>query len=118
MCKENIQLQILKRSEMTKKRRPTALFFIEIRTRNTLFFFYLALHVLGQLQINQTNPFVALFMYRNIWFILQINLSWSVYRPSDLLKYFKMCSGDQDDFWNTSDTIGNYPYHWATETLE
>ena len=42
----------------------------------------------------------------------------SVYRPSDLLKYFKMCSGDQDDFWNTSDTIGNYPYHWATETLE
>ena len=104
---------------MTKKKASARfLFYRNQDEKHFVFFFCLALHVLGQLQINQTNPFEALFMYRNIWFILQINLSWSVYRPSDLLKYFKMCSGDQDDFWNTSDTIGNYPYHWATETLE
>ena len=68
MCKDSIQLKILKRSEITKKKRPPAVFFIEIGTRN-IFFVYLVLHVhvLGQRQINQTNPFEELFMYRNIW---------------------------------------------------
>ena len=65
MCKESVQLEILKRSEI--KKRPPTLSSIEIGTRNILFFFYLASHVLGQLQINQTNPFEALFMHRNIW---------------------------------------------------
>ena len=67
MCKESIRLEILKSLEITKKKAPArSLFFIEIGTRN-IFFFYLALHVLGRLQIYQTNPFEALFLYRNIW---------------------------------------------------
>ena len=42
MCKESIQLEIIKKSEITKKKkRPPALsfFFIEIRTRNNSFLF-------------------------------------------------------------------------------
>ena len=62
----------IKKVGNNRKKRPPALFFIEIGTRNILFcfvFFGLALHVLGQLQINQTNPFEALFMHRDIcWY--------------------------------------------------
>ena len=45
------------------------------------------LHVLGQLQINQTWNHLSHFSC--IWkhlVVLQINVSWSVYRPSDLLR--------------------------------
>ena len=62
MCKENIQLEILKRSEKKKqktkkqkKKRPPALFFFSRNPEEKHFaFFYLALHVhvLGQLQMN------------------------------------------------------------------
>ena len=39
MCKESIQLEIIKKSEITKKKmRPPALFCIEIRTRKIRFF--------------------------------------------------------------------------------
>ena len=61
----------IKKFGNNRKKCPPALFFIEIGTRNILFcfFFCLALHVLGQLQINQTNPFEALFMHRDIcWY--------------------------------------------------
>ena len=66
MCKESVLLEILKRSEIPPKKAPARSPFIEIGKRNILFL-YLALHVLGQLQINQTKPFEALFMHRNIW---------------------------------------------------
>ena len=65
MCKESVQLEILKRSEI-KKALAHSLFYRN-RDEKHFVFFYLALHVLGQLQINQTNPFEALFMHRNIW---------------------------------------------------
>ena len=71
MCKESVQLEILKRSEIPPpppppKKAPARSPFIEIGQRNILFL-YLALHVLGQLQIYQTKPFEALFMHRNVW---------------------------------------------------
>ena len=69
MCKESVQLEILKRSEIPpplQKKAPARSPFIEIGKRNILFL-YLALHVLGQLQIYQTKPFEALFMHRNVW---------------------------------------------------
>ena len=62
MCKESVQLEILKRSEI-KKVPAHSLFYRNQDEKH--FFFYLASHVLGQLQINQTNPFEALFMHRN-----------------------------------------------------
>ena len=67
MCKESIRLEILKSLEITKKKLPPALFFYRNRDEKHFVFFYLALHVLGRLQIYQTNPFEALFLYRNIW---------------------------------------------------
>ena len=67
MCKESIRLEILKRLEITKKSSRPLSFFYRSRDEKHFVFFYLALHVLGQLQIYQTNPFEALFLYRNIW---------------------------------------------------
>ena len=38
MCKESIQLEIIKKKSKKKKKRPPALFFIEIRARNIFFY--------------------------------------------------------------------------------
>ena len=44
MLKERIQLEIIKKSEITKKKRPPALFFLKSGRETFVFFFYLALN--------------------------------------------------------------------------
>ena len=52
MCKESVQLEILEGSEITSKKSPARSLFYRNRDEKHFVFFYLALHVLGQLQIN------------------------------------------------------------------
>ena len=56
---------------MTKKKASARfLFYRNQGEKHFVFFFCLALHVLGQLQINQTNPFEALFnVYKHLVYI-------------------------------------------------
>ena len=67
MCKKNIQLEILKRSEMTKKKAPDrSLFYRNKDEKHFVFFFTWPYMFQGSSKLTETNPFVALLMYRNI----------------------------------------------------